>query len=247
MENSKTKFRPILFSTPMVQALLEKRKTMTRRTKGLEEVNKNPDDWKFEAFGKNPDNEKDKRLCAYFTIKGTETWFYQICPYQVGDVFWVRENFYTASNWDHWKPSMLKSVNVEVFYEADRNDDTISKPLHRGKSRPCIFLPFEYSRIFLKIKSIRVERLQDISKEDIKNEGVQLTVDRNGHVLFELGEKHNPFSFAKKTSIMSNHEVWLTHWAALWCKINGFESWKQNPFVFVYEFEQIEKPLNFIV
>ncbi len=230
----------------MVQAILENRKTMTRRTKGLEKVNENPNDWTH--FHTTPDgkyfnfkhiNHATMELPAGYSLVKT--------PNQVGDVFWVRENYYTASNWDHWKPSMLKSVNVEVFYVADLPNYDIPRPLSKGKTRPCIFLPKEYARIFLKIKSIRIERLQDISEEDIKNEGVQLTVDRNGYVLFELGEKCSALFFSKNISIMSQYEIWKTHWAALWCKINSIESWKSNPYVFVYEFEQIEKPKDFIL
>lgn len=231
----------------MVQALLEGRKTMTRRTKGL--ADSYPENVIFERSNSWP---KQGNWIAKYKVNSNPDIF-RIeniikCPYEVGDVFWVRENFYTASNWDHWKPSALKSVNVEVFYEADRNNDTISKPLHRGKSRPSIFLPSEYCRIFLKIKSIRVERLQDISEEDVKAEGVKLNISQNGQILFELGSENNALSFLDNDSKKWDFPaIWKAHWAELWCKINGIESWNQNPFVFVYEFEQIEKPLNFIV
>jgi hypothetical protein len=226
----KTKFSPILFSTPMVQAILENRKTMTRRTKGLEKFNASPNNWRYDGF----DEEFKSHYMELISSDGkfTEKYFEVVCPYEVGDVLWVRESF---------KGDVFSGSANAFVYKASSNQ------VAGGKWKPSIFMPKEACRIFLKIKAIRVERLQDISEEDIKNEGVKLTVDRNGHVLFELGKKNNPFSFAKKDLIMTNHEVWLTHWAALWVKINGPESWKHNPFVFVYEFEQIEKPLDFIV
>lgn len=213
-----TKFHPILFQTPMVQGLIENRKKLTRRTKGLEKVNENPNDWKFEAFGKNPDNEKDNRLCAYFTIKGTETWYYQICPYNVGDVFWVRETSHEIVD-----SETLKFISYG--YKAD-ND-------YKGaKWTPSIFMPKEACRIFLKLKKIKVERLQDISEEDAKAEGV----------------------IAVRPGLWKNYLVSESYWTSpiysfetLWISINGKESMNQNPFVWVYEFEQIEKPLDFIV
>ena len=237
MENSKTTFRPILFSTPMVQAILENRKRKTRRTKGLEKVNENPHDWKFDGISISvsiPNKKNDLKVYHSFTnIKSGEK-ARVFCPYNLGEIFWVRENFYTASNWDHWKPSMLKSVNVEVFYQADRDNDSISKPLHRGKTRPNIFLPKEYARIFLKIKSIRVERLHDINSDDAIKEGVDF-VSGNSKKLY--------YDYLKSEFGLSPLFSFMT----LWMKINGRTSWDSNPFVFVYEFEQIEKPLNFIV
>ena len=226
MENPLTKFRPILFSTPMVQAIQENRKRQTRRTKGLEKVNENPDDWKFDRYAL---DVNFNQIGVIFSNDNEEIHI----PFKanIGDVLWVRETFYKT---------IAEELNGAFFYKA-----TIDKLGWTFKWKPSIFMPKSACRIFLKVKSIRVERLQDISEEDIKNEGVQLRVDRNGHVLFELGEKFSALFFSK--NIMSQYEIWKTHWAALWCKINGFESWKLNPFVFVYEFEQIEKPKNFIL
>ena len=141
METKATKYHPILFSTPMVQAIQEKRKYQTRRTKGLESINENPDAWKhvgIAAFGNIALEKNDFRIYHCFEEKATGKRELVKCPYEIDDVLWVRENFYTFSNWDHWKPSMLKSVNVEVFYSADLQNDYISKPLHRGKTRPNI-------------------------------------------------------------------------------------------------------------
>jgi hypothetical protein len=238
------KYHPILFSTLMVQGLLEDRKTKTRRTKGLEKVNLNPNDWKFEAFGTNPDNENDKNLYAYFTVKGTETWMHLKCPCNVGDVLWVRENFYTFSNCDHLKPSILKSLENEVFYNADLENDYISKPVHRGKTRPNIFLPKEYARIFLKIKSIHCEQLQTISSSDSVKEGV-LYDTLFGEYICYLCEK----SGHTGGDSICNDGFYMTAYGSfktLWQSINGKESWDWNPFVWVYEFSRIEKPLDFI-
>lgn len=238
MQDKDTKFHPILFSTPMVQAIIEGRKTMTRRTKGLESINENPDAWKHEGIMTIGNTALQKfRIYQWFEEKATGKHEQVKCPYELDDVLWVRENFYTFENWDHWKPSMFKSVNVEVFYTADLQNDYISKPVYRGKTRPNIFLPAAYCRTFLKIKSIRVERLQDISEEDAIQEGVEKIADygSTGYRLYTEPEA----SYSDIDAIYSFESLWIS--------INKEESWRQNPFVWVYEFEQIEKPLDFIV
>jgi len=215
MENTKTKFRPILFSTPMVQALLEGRKTMTRRIKGLEKFNEAPDSWRYDGFC-----EEDKtHYMELISSDGqfTEKYFEVVCPYKVGDVFWVRETFYKT---------VAEELNGAFFYKAD-----VDKLGWTFKWKPSLFMPKEACRIFLKIKSIKVERLHDISEEDAIAEGVNCL-----HPFYEdYLEKASFFHLASESFI------------TLWKKINKKESWNHNPFVFVYEFEQIEKPLDFIL
>ena len=212
MENTKTTFRPILFSTPMVQAILEGRKTMTRRTKGLEKTNKNPDGWEFWRFfnGYAKICQKDNVLNEKF-IK---------CPCQVGDVFWVRETFYQTTVPEFKEAYLFKASTDEGW---------------KFKWKPSIFMPKEACRIFLKIKSIRVERLQDISEEDAKKEGIKVIEMDEAYFDYQFNGNNGSFANAKGS------------FYSLWILINGEKSWSQNPFVWVYEFEQIEKPLDFIV
>ena len=216
MENTKTTFRPILFSTPMVQAILEGRKTMTRRTKGL--ADSYPKNVIFERSNGWP---KQGNWIAKYKISSNPDRF-EIeniikCPYQVGDVFWVRETFYKT---------IAEELKGAFFYKAD-----IDKLSWTFKWKPSIFMPKEACRIFLKIKSIRVERLQDISEEDAKAEGVNCL---------------NPF-WQDYTTPESFFLSPGASFISLWELINGIQSVENNPFVFVYEFEQIEKPLDFIV
>lgn len=148
-------------------------------------------------------------------------------PYgQKGDVIWVREGFYTASHFDNQRPSMLKKLAVEVYYTADVQDYEIARPLHRGKSRPSIFLPADFARIFLKNKRVRIEKLWDISEEDAIAEGIDLSQDHK----LSLTTLRNNESVPK-------HEAGI-EFMNLWGRINGKESWDYNPWVFVYEFER---------
>jgi hypothetical protein len=203
-----TKFHPILFSTPMVHAILEGRKTQTRRTKGLEKINITPDLWRIEklnSFFAKIDDE------AGFDLKLLKS------PYNVGDVFWVRETF------TEWPKGDFQ------FYASTALGEEL------GKWKPSIHMPKEACRIFLKIKSIRVERLQDISWIDADSEGVKNDGFFEGLYNY-LDYLQNIFHFISP----------IRSFMTLWQSINGKESWDTNPFVWVYEFEQIEKPLDFL-
>jgi hypothetical protein len=226
MEKSNTKFRPILFSTPMVQALIEGTKTQTRRTKGLEDLNESKGFNSFEVIN-------DGGVIKWLLKPTSHGWCKLKCPYTVDDVLWVRESFYYAANWDHATPRFLASIGEEVNYKADDSNYSVSKPLHKGKLRPSLFMPKEASRIFLKIKSIRVERLNEISEADAIAEGIEYVqgIEKNlyyNYLTLEFGCNA------------------IESFKTLWQKISGRDSWDKNTFVFVYEFERIEKPLDFI-
>src|SRR6478736_2128403 len=79
-------FKPMFFSTPMVQAILDGTKTQTRRTKGIV-INDEPDNWI-----QNPDFSDD----GMFIFRNSEVTqgYYPIPPYEKGDIIWVRETFY---------------------------------------------------------------------------------------------------------------------------------------------------------
>jgi hypothetical protein len=226
MQNKTTKFHPILFSTPMVQAIDKNIKTKTRRTKGLEKVNLNPNDWKFEGIAAVvhfPTEKNDLRISQYFTNKQTGLKEHAFCPYELGDVFWVRETF---------RP-------IEQEIGLPRFEYKSSEKINLGdKWKPSIFMPKEACRTFLKIKSIRVERLQDISEEDAQAEGAHFLYHGLGTVIIDSHPDWEKLYKPRASYKDGFHYIWKY--------INGEESWQFNPYVFVYEFEKIEKPLDFI-
>ena len=224
------KFIPLLFSTLMVQALL--RKTQTRRTKGLELINKNPDKFiydgsleelpggvikQFEHHFFEAINENKKPLEKYLRI---------VCPYgKPGDVLWVRESFLYNDELD-----------TPYSYKAEWNNEYQERMKPFWK--PSIHMPKEACRHFLLIKNIRVERLQDIIEYDAKSEGVEFVKNANAYRDYQfdyLNENRMSFYNTAKSSFQS-----------LWSSINGEDSWKQNPWVWVIEFEKIAKPGNFL-
>jgi hypothetical protein len=206
------KFRPILFSTEMVQARLQGRKTQTRRTKGLEKLNEYPPSYQMNAFIDGIQHVTDLDTLDDLEIK---------CPYgKVGDVLWVKETHLWVLLDD--APDLLVGSRdrTQWVYKASIHEDWIqyAKEKYGYKWKPSIYMPKEAARIFLKITNIRVERLQDISEDDAIAEGC--------------------IQYEAETD-------WMTAkygFELLWESINGLGSWDKNPWVWVVEFEQTEKP-----
>lgn len=155
------KERPILFSGPMVRAILEGRKTQTRRVL--------KDEWFHGCLtGDCPhihQRECDACLAEYANTE---------CPYGVpGDRLWVRETFRLRADQDE-KPPSQDWWKSGAWYCVDGNDEPSGCGGGAGKKRPAIFMPRWASRITLDITNIRVQQLQDITEEDAKAEGVQM-------------------------------------------------------------------------
>lgn len=140
---------PILFSTEMVQAILEGRKKMTRRTKGIPDFK--AEDYKcFDLGGGWYFFERNKYSFDRMEVKA---------PYSIGDILWVRESF-ASSPFDD---------NVFV-YKADAFKH-INTP-NKHKYKPSIHMPKDACRIFLKVTDVRVERLHMITEQDAVYEGI---------------------------------------------------------------------------
>lgn len=212
------KFHPILFSTPMVQAILEGRKTMTRR------LVEDPEQYYMD--------ELIDGLWPYKSIGQPAK-----CRYgKVGDVLWVREeHLITFSEDRKWITVTFKDGTEVCRYYKDFSLKTVKNLYKRktiGKWQRARFLPKEMARIFLRNTNVRVERLQDITEQDAIAEGIE-RLPRLHWWKNYLGI-HLPGTSSAIESFMS-----------LWDSINGAESRKANPWVWVVEFERIEKPENF--
>ena len=218
-------FKPILFSTEMVQAILAGRKTQTRRIiksrhdSGIFQVCKNFD-------GKVTSIESldwDERNCEKDILS----------KYQIDDILWVRETWQTSynENSNEWDP----------IYKTDGNfwiDD--DGPM---KWKPSLFMPKKAARIFLKVTDVRCEKLQDIHREDCFREGIAYKEEwiarSKMRTVFDYHRKtFQPQSYGRTTPSHS--------FQTLWDSINAKKHpWESNPWVWVYEFERIEKPENF--
>ena len=149
---------PIIFSGPMVRAILEGRKTMTRRViKPQPTLTRNCGfEWKGEVYGQGSDDVGTNRnFCRW------------ACPYDQQDArLWVRETFQTLEDF---------AIKGACYYRAD--GETVTALIEGSeydlshKWHPSIFMPRRASRILLEVTAVRVERLWDISEDDAKAEG----------------------------------------------------------------------------
>lgn len=192
--------KPILFNTEMVIALLENRKTQTRRL-----IDPQPDsDVPIQKVPQYTELEKDwGKFCV--TTKDGERLL--IKPkYEVGDILWVRETFSKITTPDG---------KEEFVYRAD--DDFYKDNIEGWKGwTPNIYMPIGACRIRIEVSSVKLERVQDISANDIKAEGVNYTLDYYPN-LMEL-------------------------WERLWVSVKGQESWDRNDYVWAYHFKIKELP-----
>lgn len=150
---------PILFSTPMVQAILEGRKTMTRR---IVRTPKNKGEYKGIGIV-----ESNGILFAIFQDP-EKSWVSEGLkfPYgMIGDKLWVRETFFDCSKFKDYP--LFNQQLTNYIFKADNTS------IGEHKWKPSLFMPKAAARIWLEITGIRVERLHEITEEDAKSEGAE--------------------------------------------------------------------------
>jgi glutaredoxin len=225
------KERPILFSTPMITAILEGRKTQTRRVVKIPTGFKSVTGIGFSAF--TPEG-------AWASVRGFDATpihyesFIKIPYGDTGDRLWVRETWARVCYDPYGTCDGTNCPYCKYVYKAD--DPKSKYPGEWPKDfqphevpvkwKPSIHIPRKAARIILEIESIRVERLHDISREDAISEGV-FYQEGFGYVVGNDG-RHFHFSDPRIS------------FAKLWCEVNSPESWDANPFVWVITFKKIE-------
>lgn len=245
------KERPILFSAPMVRAILADAKTQTRRV-----VKPQPRDvWGYGVPLPHVDKERRFGIDAKIGPERNAQWI--PCPYGApGDRLWVRETWYcdntTAPNWNPGKrieatPDLISEWRESLYYRADAVQTGTCCELipecacaeyqtksgrKRSPWRPGIHMPRWASRITLEVTGVRVERLHDITDDDARAEGA--TADEMHGWLDEV-------AICRAAKVLRcSYEDPRAWFGALWMEINGAESWDANPWVWVVEFRRIE-------
>lgn len=220
--------KPILFNTSMVRAIIDGEKTCTRRIIKKEI----PGGYKPLGFVLYPTDDKELGNLV-FGGKGANV-YYAKPPYKVGDILYVRETFrwqlvgefdsWGDCNWDDEVVEYKASVNefLEEYGEyLDREEYESTRWI------PSIHMPKELARIFLKVTSVRAERLKDITDEGCYQEGISSTsfCDEAEHIQI--------------AGIGLNDSLERAAFGLLWnstVKEDKY-SWEGNPWVWVIEFE----------
>lgn len=224
--------KPILFNTTMVQAILEGRKTTTRRVaKGLKDATKSTHgDFKWD-YKQSWMNDLGLEIAA---------------PYHIGDILYVRETWMIQSMKNFEKnvkflykarPTKLNEVHV-----SNKRYEEMLKFECKNGWQPSLFMPKEAARIFLKVTRVKVEKLQDITEDGAKAEGANPQLWYQPYRTKNEGQQ-------RYVGDMTHQEInYRTGFAQIWdntLDIHNKLAWQytfeNNPWVWVIEFERIDK------
>ena len=231
--------RPILFSGPMVRALLDGRKTQTRRI-----VKPQP----FEIDGEWWIDARKNEACRLDDYVAHRI---GCPPYHAGDRLWVKESglhkrgplfelfIHDATPDRYWASPDHRGERLTPEARGKRGagiGPALTRDQHKAmgfKARPSIHMPRWASRLTLEITDVRVERLQDITWDDAIAEGIEPSPDDPG-----LWRRYGARAW-------DDQGVWMEDpcgsYETLWSDINGPDSWAANPWVWVVTFD-VERP-----
>jgi hypothetical protein len=195
--------RKLLLKPQLYEQTILLNKKETRRTHGLDAVNEKPDDW---------------RLCdtfmagnQFFAVFATERKHAVIRP-----LYNIYETLYLAE--PHWAPKFKiephqVDEHVRYCYDKDFNVGVQTENFQKCyKKVSPLFMKEIYAREFVKITDIKIERLQDITEDGCRREGMVLT----------------------------DHENYRDAFIYTWISINGMQGWNSNPWVWVYQYDYLK-------
>lgn len=209
------KERPILFLAPMVRAILEGRKTVTRRP--VKATKAHADGFMMLDHGK---GWRPYNAFGDFASDHEGMEYPIACPHgKLGDRLWVRETCFINDYREASVPEQERA-DCEIHYRADGIPDFEGEE-ELIRWRPSIHMPRWASRILLEVTDVRVERLQDITEEQALAEGIKKHSDGGYHV--EDGKHYSDSP--------------VESFACLWSSVGG--DWDANPWVWCVSFKRI--------
>lgn len=219
--------KPVLFNTEMVQAILEGRKTVTRRVLKLPGYIKQNENGLYTLFAEGTcyENQNMEQVKEYINP-----------PFKKGDYLYVRETWQYLYELDG-NEQIIEGTD-RYYYKAtdtipyDTYVDSMGITHETVPWKPSIHMPKEAARLFLKVTDVRVERLQDMEEEDAIKEGIH--------------PKMCPNCSGLDCDLCSESEYTvMDEFMYLWnstIKKAGLDKygWDANPWVWVIEFEKVE-------
>lgn len=234
MKALEIKEKPILFSGPMVRANLNTKpnvwpaepidpskpfKWQTRRLNNLEEINQEPDRWRFMGFHA---DRKGTLIAEFYDNNGRAREVK--CPYEIGIRLWVRETWYYEQHMHDFtagEPDLSSGrYSHRHIYRASNPDYPVNIGVGKQGWQPSIFMPKEAARIWMEVKGRRLERVREITEEDAKAEGV------------------TPHPLPGRGFNNGHRNTFERLWDSLNAK-RGY-GWETNPWAWVMEFKRIE-------
>lgn len=239
----------LIFSQPMVIATNEGLKHVTRRLRGLEHLNENPDswavcrplDWLENVKGGGVQEFPGRTGASWIALKDnlgiTDGGYYVFsCPFgEVGDRIWMRET------WSEEKDVHGIGTIHSYFYKAGsemRDADTLQVlddfgvAYDRLKWKPSIHMPRVACRTILELVSIGLERLQEITEESAESEGV-----------YWYGSPSPGVNSFRNYLVPESEDIGVLSatysFETLWCSLHSEDSWLHNPWVWVLKFKKV--------
>ena len=237
--------RPMIFSAPMVRALLEGRKTQTRRVQ--RDV---PDPPEPDCHPQFAQRHEAPYLDSYCSERKNDTnprgmshwwnWWQvddRMClpqfrvPFAPGDRIWVREAWRACYQLDGIRPAQMSEYEPRRMEADGALIEPTCMMVKPGRYRHARFMPRWASRLTLHVTDVRVQRLQDISEADCIAEGVSLSPNRRPNYRVELPQR-NPFEADAADSDRAR-----SCFMRLWQSLHGPDVWDANPWVAALNFE----------
>lgn len=226
------KERGMIFNGEMVLALLDGRKTQTRR----------PIKWKQTRFTEIGEREDGSKWPWSEDVEHACD-FWHPCPFgAVGDRIWVRETFAALESGSYEQVKPQEGHCQDLRYAATDRLAKSDADIRGYKWVPSIHMPRWASRILLEITDVRVERLNAISEEDAQREGVHTEVWDQTVVARNYAARDEFFQFWSEDMphYVEMNQLYRSSFRSLWESIYGAENWQANPWVWVIEFKRVE-------
>lgn len=220
---------PILYQTEMVQAILADRKSQTRRDRNLDHINNKPDNWTVAWVGDTLNHKHTPNITGLMCFgvmfqhkEYPKRLDFVKSPFgKPGDLLWSKETWQTTFENEAWKP--IYRANGGYWMEDDG-------PM---PWKPSIHMRKKYSRIWLMVEDIRVERLQDISEADAIAEGIEEISTKYGYD-FDIYKDYTGF-------MPDGYQAPRYSFKSLIISIYGEKFWNSNPWLWVIRYRVLSK------